>query len=330
MDRLILASLRGTASQREEQELLRWRQTSPENEEHYRAMARVWALAEVAEPKALSSSPPDAAAIIARAEESDGAQPARYRAGGTLTRWTTRAAVAAALLIAGFGVAELRRDGAPDDQYGAQEFVTGADETATVGLRDGSVVRLAPHSRLRISANARHREVSLVGRAYFAVAKQEDHPFRIRTDAGDVTVLGTRFDLAANADDLSLVVVEGKVTVSARGQETVVEAGELSRVVEGTVLPVMRAPDVQALVEWKGNFLAFQRTPLRNAAREIERQYHVRIRIADSALADRTITTWLADRPLDEVLRIVCAVTVADCVTRGDTVLMSPSSGSEP
>lgn len=330
MEKLILLVLQGSASQMEEDELSRWRGESEENERLYQQFARVWALTDGGNELVTPGAVPDVREVIRRAEGSDSvvvSLPSRVRARSDNRRLAARAAAAAALILFGFAIAELRPEPPMSLGFGADEFVTGASETATVGLRDGTVIRLAPDSRLRLTGGAGERQVSLTGRAYFAVAKQEGRPFRIRTAAGDVTVLGTRFDLETEREDLRLVVVEGRVAVSARGREAAVEAGEVSRVVEGTLLPVAQVPDVQSIVEWKGNFLAFQNTPLLDAAREIERQYGVQIEITTSELAERTITTWLSDRSLEEVLRIVCAVAVAECsMSDGVVTVLSAES----
>jgi transmembrane sensor len=212
--------------------------------------------------------------------------------------------------------------------FGVDQFVTGTSEMSTVHLRDGSVVRLAPRTRLTVTGPANQREVALDGRAYFAVAKDKGgRPFRIHTSAAEVNVLGTRFDLKAEGDDLQLVVIEGRVALFTPGSDRVVAGGEMTRVAGGNALPVTKVPDAARLVNWVGNFLAFQDTPLREVAAEIERRFGTRIRIPDPALGDRTITAWFADRTVAEVLRIVCAAALAECVTDGDTVrIVSPTN----
>jgi transmembrane sensor len=168
--------------------------------------------------------------------------------------------------------------------------------------------------------------VQLTGRAFFAVARMEDRPFRVLTPAGDLTVLGTRFDVESRDRDLRLVVVEGKVSVAApQGGEARVEGGHMSRVVDGQLLPSIRTPDLRQTTDWLGRFLAFQNTPLGQAAREIEEMYGVKVRIRDSSVADRTVTTWFTDRSLDEVVRIVCAVAAVRCVVDGEVVTIDPA-----
>jgi ferric-dicitrate binding protein FerR (iron transport regulator) len=62
-----------------------------------------------------------------------------------------------------------------------------------------------------------------------------------------------------------------------------------------------------------GTFLAFQATPLRDAARDIERVYRTPVTIGDSALAAETITATFTDRPVEEVVNVICAVLSARC-----------------
>jgi len=161
------------------------------------------------------------------------------------------------------------------------------------------------------------------------VAKNPRLPFRIQTDAGVVTVLGTRFDVEASAADLRLVVVEGRVALTPPGHEKVeIGAGEMSQVKSGRLLPVIKVPAVNAVIGWTGSFLAFQATPLRDAAREIERQYGVRMHLADSSLASRTLTTWFADERLETVLGVICLVLESKCSVDGSDVTIEPYSAA--
>lgn len=336
INQLIIQTLKAELSEAELRELEAWRKASPANERHYHEFVALWKLSEQGDDIAIAP-PPSVADILGkdavacpeltpisrdrRADRSVASRRTWWR------RWPRVAAVAAAAVIVAVGIqmvsAWLSDPRAPHLALGADEFVTGTSEMATVSLRDGSVVRLAPNSRLQLSGTTEAREVALRGRAYFAVAPDETHPFRIRTDAGSVMVLGTRFDLQSEGEDLRVVVVEGNVRIAAGGRETEVRAGEMSRILGGTLIPPVSIPNIPSLLDWVGNFLAFQATPLAQAAREIEREYGVRVEISDSVLAGRTVTGWFADRTLDEVLRIVCAVVAAQCSTDGDVVNIS-------
>jgi len=146
------------------------------------------------------------------------------------------------------------------------------------------------------------------------------YPLLVHTRAGDARVLGTRFELVTNADRLDLRVVEGKVALSTQQGRMEVAAGEESGVRDGAVTRPTRAAAPVAFATWVGTFLAFQATPLREAAREIERVYGTPVTISDSALARETITASFTDRPVQEVVNVVCSVLSAHCEVQGGRV----------
>ncbi|HUG41261.1 MAG TPA: FecR domain-containing protein [Longimicrobiales bacterium] len=340
INELIIASLKSEAGEADLRELAAWRAASPENERYYRDVVALWDLAEGGDDIAIRPPPTIGDIMAGRRAVDPGADrevvplsspPPRARGRARRRRWSrwwqVPVAAAAATAVLGLGTWVLAtlliQPAAAPLAQGADEFVTGSAETATVGLRDGSVIRLAPSSRLLLSGTMDRREVTLKGRAYLAVAPDEARPFRIRTEAGTVTVLGTRFDLQIDGEDLRLVVLEGRVALSAGARHTEVEAGEMARVLGGTLVPPVKIPDVFKMVDWVGNFLAFQSTPLGQAAREIEEVYGVRIEFGDPDVADRTVTGWFADRTLEQVLLIVCAVVSVQCTRVGDTVTIA-------
>jgi transmembrane sensor len=224
--------------------------------------------------------------------------------------------VAAVLLVA-VGVA-LRAAGG----WQPAEIVTGAAELATVKLADGTVVRLAPSSRLRV-LGGRTREVTLEGRAFFAVTRMPGQPFRVHAAGATANVLGTRFELATEGHDVRLTVVEGRVALASAERTVEVAAGEESGVRDGLVTPPAPLTTEPAAPDWVGNFLTFQTTPLRDAAREIERAYGVNVVLRDSALGAATITATFTDRPARDVMDVVCMVLGATCSWADSTVTMT-------
>ncbi len=306
-DHLLFRSLSGRTSEEEEQTVAAWRGLSPANERHYRELRLILDAARRGYRLVATEPPPALDVLEAAARRKLG--PSRRLLKGRRLGWGLGLAAVTLLAV---GLGWVVRGGGPGS-FGIVELTTGASETTTVSLNDGTVVRVAPGSKLRFGRGSEDRVVDLTGRAYFAVSTLPGRPFRVRTTAGELTVLGTRFDVETRDDNLRLVVVEGRVSVAdPQGGETRVSAGQLSRVVAGNVLPAVRIPDLASETKWVGRFLAFQSTPLVEVAREIERVYGVRVEV-ESALANRTITTWLSDRSLDEVIRIVCAVSVASC-----------------
>jgi transmembrane sensor len=206
----------------------------------------------------------------------------------------------------------------------AGEIVTGAFEMVTTRLSDGSVVRLAPQSRLLVTASGPSREVWLDGRAFFAVAPDNERSFIVRTRAGDAVVLGTRFDVKVDENGMQVIVVEGRVAHQAGGRAVQVLAMEVSHVTGAGEPTVRRIDDPVPLLQWLGEFLVFQATPLRDVARELERQFGVAVRVADTRVGERTVTAWFTHETLEEVLLIVCRAADAHCVHRDGVVTIEP------
>ena len=316
MDELIDRARRGEATADELARLDAWRRSSSANDRAYRDTVRVLdagrALA-AAEP---GGRRPASDEIIARVD-------ARHRLSGrrAVARWAPWVIAAAAGIVAAVSLG-MPRAGAPssaETAWGATEVVTGASELATVQLGEGSVVRLAPSSRLRVHAG-RERTVSLEGRAFFAVQRIPGRPLRVHTRAGEARVLGTRFELVSDAESMQVRVVEGRVALSTTTANIEVGAGQESGVRNGALAqptPVAAATPVAA---WTGTFLAFQATPLADVGREIERVYKTTVTITDSTLARETVTATFTDRPLEEVVSVVCSVLDARCAVAGGRV----------
>ena len=322
MDTLLLRFLRGATTPEETDQVAAWLKGSPENEERLGAMRAILDLAAEGDARIPTGHPPSAAAIIDVAEERSLLPSPRRRSPSPA--WVLApiglAAVVAAVTL---GLQKWDR-GSPADHGSdilAEELTTGAGESATVRMSDGTVVRLGPESRLQVMSGGSGRQVTLVGRAFFAVARNEDQPFKVFTPSGSVRVLGTRFQLEANVDDMRLVVVEGSVALATPGSEVEVGAGEMTEVKLGRPGAVQKAPALAQLSsEWMGQFLVFQKTPLATAVREIEALYDVEVEVQDPGLAEKTLTMWFSSRPLEDVLTVVCSVIDASCQISGQFV----------
>lgn len=327
MDELIVRSLQGKTSQSDERRLAEWCGESPLRARHYSHVQRLWELGRVLDEGAADETTPAIQELERQEDQRSGVIPyplpknQHHRFSWLRNGWKV-----AALFLLGFAF----RHFIPGDEnlatLGAAEFVTGVSETATVTLGDGTLVRLAPESRLRLTGATTDREVWLDGRAYFAVTQQEGRPFRVHTHAGDAVVLGTRFDLEAHEGELRLLVVEGKVELATRGQKVAIKANEMSEVV-GAGPPTLERVDleyVQSSLRWMGDFIVFEATPLRQVAQELSLHYGVPVEVLDSTLAEETVYGWFSDEELEDVLNVVCRAVKAHCSIRPPGVTIEP------
>lgn len=357
---MIIRSLGGRTTEIEEAQLRNWRASSSENEELYRSLARLWALTALAAPQ-WEPAAPDVATMVAEAEAArdaervrpigpspiplvaEGAEAtsdARPSAGreerssqgsGGWRRWSAVGIRAAALVGVGIGlglVADTLRE--RPDFLAESEVVTGAGEMTTVSLGDGSSIRLGPMSRLRLADRDGQRMAWLEGRAFFGVHADATRPFVVKTSYGEARVFGTRFEVRTEEQEFRVLVVEGSVAVSAGGSEVQLSEFEMSRSTGGNRPSREAVPDVFQQLDWLGNAMVFQATPVDRAFQEIERRYGVEAVIEDPGIADLTVTAAFTGQSVEDVVRVICEIVGARCVLEGDRVRVGAPRGGAP
>jgi len=329
MDDLIIQVLNGSASPFEEERMRRWRDEAPENEDYFQEMSKVWALTKP-EPIVVTSGPPDVEVILQAAgdsldlapssgveqDEPTNTLPFEKKRNHSVKRrspWLRWGLLAASVAAVALGI----RAFGPGGIDPLATYQVAAGQTGTYTLGDGSFVRLADGARLQEWAVEGRREVSLDGKAFFAVARNESRPFVVRTAVGEIRVLGTRFQLKAEPESVETLVVEGLVRVSSEDGAVEVPAGYVARMVPGSGPTSESVPDVYGLLDWPGGTLIYQGTPLSQVIQEVSRQYGRAIEITDSELGSRQVTASFYNEPFDAVTESLCLVTEAIC-TRSD------------
>lgn len=322
MDDLIARSLSGEASELERRKLDRWRAASPGNERVYRDARAAWTAVPRPEEEAVGA-PPDPAEVVREARERRRRSAARGARRAILRSPWTGYGVAAAAAVAVL-VVSLRSGGraAPDAPLSPLESSTGNGQVVTMTLSDGSVVRTAPSTRVEFPPARGRREVNLEGKAFFAVAASAE-PFVVRTDLGELTVLGTRFEVVAAPRSLRLVVVEGVVRLRGAGEAVEVRQGQVAYLSRGSAPRVLDRTDPWSLLDWGDGLLVFQATPLREVAGQLQRHFGRDVRVTDE-LAERRVTAWFQDESLEEVAAAVCLIVAARCQVSDTTVRIGP------
>ena len=206
---------------------------------------------------------------------------------GQIAAWATAAGLAA---LAALFVTRMPAVDAP--------FVghrTELGEQRSIVLGDGSIVTLNTLSEALVRFDDSARHVTLAtGEAMFDVVRDAERPFIVETGSLSVTVLGTKFSVYRKGESTQVAVVDGIVTATAnresadrvelRGGEGAVfdRNGELRR--DATV-------DLERAVAWTERRLIFENARLADVVSEFNRYNRMQLRIDDSQLADREITT---------------------------------------
>ncbi|MDY8137198.1 FecR family protein [Aquimarina sp. 2201CG5-10] len=139
-------------------------------------------------------------------------------------------------------------------------------------LPDGSSVELNAASTLSHQRFfwSKERTVDLDGEAFFKVAPGKT--FTVKTNLGDVKVLGTEFNVKARSEEFNVACYHGKVLVSTDAAKTTLQKGEAA-ILEGKKLIEKNITGSEPL--WMNGESLFDRVALGNVLDEIERQYDV-------------------------------------------------------
>lgn len=150
-----------------------------------------------------------------------------------------------------------------------------ASEKFEVLLPDSSAVTLNAFSTLSYYEKGwnKKRQVTLVGEAYFKVAKGSR--FDVETASGTVTVLGTQFTVKMRKNYFEVICYEGLVQVQSTGQVVNLSPNKVFRVVNGAIF--QNENTTSASPSWLAKESSFESVPVFEMLGEFERQYNVTI-----------------------------------------------------
>jgi len=192
-------------------------------------------------------------------------------------------------------------------------------------LSDGTEVTLNSVTRLKFpfSFTGDKREVYLEGEAYFNVARESSHPFIVHTDKGDITVLGTEFNVNTYiADILKTALVNGSVNVSSNNEVIHLQPGE--ELTWNKNQHSISELDERMTLSWMDGVLYFHNTPLSEIAKMIERWYGVPVKIDSEKLAEETFTGNLEkSQPLEDFLKPMKGIVKMRCYYNGNVLHMT-------
>lgn len=160
----------------------------------------------------------------------------------------------------------------------------------TVILADGTTVHLNASSKLTYPVRfaGKRRVVALEGEAYFDVVKDETRPFIVQTHLGEVTVLGTAFNINAYTDaSVYTTLVHGKVQFSSSSIGTIILSPGEQAVVSANGSE-KRMVDLDEYVGWVDGRYVFNNRPLGEIMQTFERWYDIQVYYETPHLRDIT------------------------------------------
>ena len=178
-------------------------------------------------------------------------------------------------------------------------------ERLTVLLPDSSTVVLNSGSNVKFFSDfGNKREVWLVGEAFFKVTPNENSPFIVHTDAYDVKVLGTEFNVNNNSINKIVSLEKGKVKVLLKESNDEINLLPSEELVWNSKTKVVtkRNFDVSQISAWKDNILLLDDIKLEDALPKINQFYGVNFVINDNEIANQHIKGAFKDQKIDEFI----------------------------
>lgn len=172
--------------------------------------------------------------------------------------------------------------------------------TTAVPLSDGSKATLNTASEIRVAVTQTERRVELAqGEVFFEVEKDPNRPFIVTVGDKRVIAVGTKFSVRRDANDIRVVVTEGKVRfadvatrapldvkgATATPGEVFLTAGSIANTHNGRVTIQERSlPQAEELLSWRNGYVVFHETALTDAVAEFNRYNTRKFVIPDSRL----------------------------------------------
>jgi transmembrane sensor len=208
---------------------------------------------------------------------------------------------------------------------GSYTVETGQGERREIALSDGSVVKIDPETLLRIRFGRQLRQIDLPrGRARFRVAKNPTRPFLVHADGTVVRAVGTEFGVEHRTQGIVVTVAEGRVAVLphesaafpfgslASGAQpsdwtpantplaggpgptptsvVMVGSGQQVTVTRGGSAEGVREVNAESELSWAEGRLTFQNDSVASVVETFNRYNNLQIHVADTTLADRTMS----------------------------------------
>jgi transmembrane sensor len=183
---------------------------------------------------------------------------------------------------------------------------------ASVPISDGSKVTLNTDSEIRVAVTERERRIDLEhGEAFFEVAHDKRRPFVVRAGNKRVIAVGTKFSVRREANDIQVVVTEGKVLVETEGAGVAgsaepLAAGTFAQASDaGVLLQTKRLAEAEETLSWRQGVLVFREMTLADASAEFNRYNSRKIVIEDPAVASLRVAGSFRANNVEAFVRLL-------------------------
>lgn len=194
-----------------------------------------------------------------------------------------------------------------------ENFLHAEHSVLTKSLSDGSEIKLNAETTVSVDFDENTRRVNLVaGEAWFDVAHDAQRPFVVHTKFGNVTALGTAFNIRSDAERVKVSLEQGKVAVNwsadGAGKNTgddnatvTLVAGEATTLSSRGIGESTRFDRV-ATTAWRKGKMVFYQAPLSDVLDVLNTYHDGRIVAVNPELNDLPVSGVFRTDDIEQVL----------------------------
>lgn len=205
---------------------------------------------------------------------------------------------------------------------------TDFEEWKELTLPDGSVVHLNAHSELRLKEDwdaGQDRQVWLKGEAFFEVAKKQvtKAKFQVITEALQVEVLGTMFNVKATGKNTKVFLEEGKIQLKSAAQSLTMKPNDFIDFTKGKVLmsPIQKT-NQQANISWKDGTLILTQLTVAEILERLEEIYGYSFEVKQKEILSQRKTLAIPMDKLEVILPILERTLVVEIEQKGKRLIL--------
>ena len=242
--------------------------------------------------------------------------------------WKVWPQIAVACIIIVLGLVNYRMND-KQKQLSTQNFTVFAEkgQRAFITLPDSTKVWLNSDTKISYPADygLKERNVTLVGEAYFEVAKNPDKRFIVEAKGMQVEALGTSFNVNAYQNDNKIIasLFSGSVRVSYDRHVAILKPHESVKVdLLNRSFSRDKDESMQNIALWRKNEITFDGESLEEITHIMSRLYNTTICIEDESLKKVCYIGTIRNNNLENFIDIINLTTPVVYENKGDTVFL--------
>ena len=172
-------------------------------------------------------------------------------------------------------------------------YRTAKGQSSSIQLSDGSRIELNTDTELSVQDTWINRSVKLVrGEALFSVVHNKEKPFTVIAAGGHIQDIGTRFNVYQQADQVSVTVLEGEVSVTAKQGSAVqylLPGQQISYDAKGQTSAIVQA-DIDTTTAWQQSQLVFKSQSLSVVLEQLGRYHEASLQVQGTRLQNLKVS----------------------------------------